>query len=79
MVSWHSLNEPTVAPPAKDMVWIPAGRFRMGSEDFYPDERPVVRWVDVDGFWIDQHPVTVNEFRRFVKSTGYVTMAERPP
>ena len=23
------------------MVRIPGGRFRMGSEDFYPEERPV--------------------------------------
>ena len=49
----------------------------MGSEDFYPEERPV-HDVHVDGFWIDEHPVTVAEFRRFVKSTGYVTLAERP-
>jgi formylglycine-generating enzyme required for sulfatase activity len=27
---------------------------------------------------MDAHPVTVAEFRRFVKSTGYVTLAERP-
>ena len=32
----------------------------------------------VDGFWMDEHPVTVAEFRRFVKATGYVTVAERP-
>ena len=32
----------------------------------------------VDGFWIDDHQVTVGEFRRFVKATGYVTVAERP-
>ena len=32
----------------------------------------------VDGFWIDEHPVTVAEFRRFVKATGHVTVAERP-
>ena len=38
----------------------------MGSEDFYPEERPVRR-VAVDGFWIDEHPVTAAEFRRFVK------------
>jgi sulfatase modifying factor 1 len=63
---------------SKGMVRILAGRFQMGSADFYPEERPV-RLVDVDGFWIDQHPVTVNEFRRFVKATGYVTTAERPP
>ena len=56
---------------------IPGGRFRMGSEDFYPDERPVHEVV-VDGFWMDEHPVTNAEFRRFVKETGYVTVAERP-
>ena len=50
----------------------------MGSEDFYPEERPVRR-VRVDGFWIDSHPVTNAEFRRFVKATGYVTVAERTP
>jgi formylglycine-generating enzyme len=60
------------------MTWIPGGTFRMGSEDFYPEERPV-REVAVDGFWMDEHPVTVAEFRRFVKATGYVTLAEQVP
>ena len=50
----------------------------MGSEQFYPEERPV-RDVPVDGFWIDRHPVTVAEFRRFVKATGHVTWAEHAP
>ncbi len=50
----------------------------MGSEDFYPEERPV-RIVEVDGFWIDTHPVTVADFREFVSATGYRTVAERPP
>jgi formylglycine-generating enzyme required for sulfatase activity len=59
------------------MVFVEGGRFRMGSEDFYPEERPV-RDVEVDGFWMDEHPVTVAEFRRFVKRTGYVTRAEQP-
>jgi formylglycine-generating enzyme required for sulfatase activity len=58
------------------MVRLPGGEFLMGSEDFYPEERPVRR-VGVEGFWIDRHPVTVAEFRRFVKATGYVTVAER--
>jgi formylglycine-generating enzyme len=61
----------------KDLVWIEGGSFQMGSEDFYPEERPVHR-VEVDGFWIDRHQVTVAEFRRFVKATAYVTLAERP-
>jgi len=48
----------------------------MGSQDFYSEERPVRR-VGVDGFWMDDHPVTVAEFRRFISATGYVTLAER--
>lgn len=50
----------------------------MGSEDFYPEERPVHR-ATVAGFWMDQHPVTVAQFRRFVAATGHVTDSERPP
>ena len=62
----------------KGMRWIPGGTFAMGSEDFYPEERPV-RTVGVDGVWIDEHPVTNLEFGRFVKATGFVTVAERAP
>jgi formylglycine-generating enzyme len=50
----------------------------MGSDDFYPEERPVHR-VSVDGFWMAEHPVTVAQFRRFVKATGYQTWAEQAP
>jgi sulfatase modifying factor 1 len=60
------------------MTWVPGGTFAMGSEDFYPEERPI-RDVSVDGLWMDTYPVTVAEFRRFVKATGYTTLAERPP
>src|SRR3954471_15539 len=64
-------------PPDPRMRWIPGGTFAMGSERFYPEERPV-HPVRVDGFWIDEHAVTAAEFRRFVRETGYVTVAERP-
>jgi formylglycine-generating enzyme len=60
------------------MVWVPGGTFRMGSNDFYAEERPV-QDVQVDGFWIDRHPVTNEQFSRFVAATGYVTVAERAP
>ena len=40
------------------MAWIPGGTFAMGSEEFYPEERPVHE-VAVEGFWIDERPVTV--------------------
>ena len=68
---------PGGTPPAEGMAWVPRATFRMGSSDFYPEERPVHR-VTVDGFWMDEHPVTAAEFRRFVRATGYVTLAERP-
>ena len=61
-----------------EMVWIRGGSFLMGSDDFYAEERPA-RSVAVGGFWIDPHPVTVAEFDRFVRATGYVTVAERTP
>jgi len=64
-------------PDIAGMALVPAGTFPMGSEDFYPEEGPVHR-VSVDAFRIDRAPVTVAEFRRFVKATGYVTVAERP-
>jgi formylglycine-generating enzyme required for sulfatase activity len=71
-------NSAPPQPPFKHMVWIRGGTFLMGSNDFYPEERPAHR-VAVDGFWMDEHPVTNAEFRRFVKATGYVTVAEHTP
>jgi formylglycine-generating enzyme len=64
--------------PARDMVWIPGGTYRMGSDRHYPEEAPVHR-VTVDGFWMDRTPVTNREFQEFVAATGYVTFAEIPP
>jgi formylglycine-generating enzyme required for sulfatase activity len=60
------------------MMALSGGTFRMGSEEFYPEERPV-REAAVGPFAVDRHPVTVAEFRRFVGDTGYVTLAERAP
>jgi len=65
-------------PPFPDMVWIPGGEFRMGSDDHYPEERPVHR-VSVDGFWMDRYPVTNKRFGDFVDARSYVTFAEIPP
>jgi formylglycine-generating enzyme required for sulfatase activity len=62
----------------KGMAWVPGGTFAMGSDRHYPEEAPV-RDVAVDGFWMDEHPVTNLEFLRFVKATGHVTLAEQAP
>src|SRR5262249_32889703 len=42
------------------------------------DARP---WhqVTLDGFWMDRTEVTNEQFERFVKATGYITVAERTP
>lgn len=42
------------------------------------DSRPIHR-VYVDGFWMDKTDVTNEEFEKFVRATGYVTIAERKP
>jgi formylglycine-generating enzyme len=61
------------------MVWIPGGTFWMGCEACeMPDALPVHQVV-VDGFWLDVTPVTNEQFAQFVKTTGYVTIAERVP
>jgi formylglycine-generating enzyme required for sulfatase activity len=60
----------------KGMVHVDGGEFLMGSNAFYPEEAPAHR-VRVDAFWIDEHPVTNAEFRRFVRATDYATVAER--
>lgn len=77
---------PGTAPDG--MVWIPGGKFSMGSEDpreslcggpdAMLDARPVHR-VFVDGFWMDKTEVTNAQFQRFADATGYVTIAERTP
>jgi sulfatase modifying factor 1 len=59
------------------MSFVPSATFRMGSDRHYPEEAPA-HLVTVDGFWMDRHAVTNRDFDRFVRATGYVTLAERP-
>ncbi|KFG91368.1 Sulfatase-modifying factor 1 [Sphingobium herbicidovorans NBRC 16415] len=68
----------TVQPDTSGMRWVEGGAFAMGSENFYPEEAPVRR-VRVDGFWIDETPVTNRAFARFVEATGHRTVAEIAP
>ncbi len=60
------------------MVWVAGAEFRMGSDEHYPEERPAHRRT-VPGVWVDHHPVTNQEFGRFVAGTGHVTTAEVAP
>ncbi len=74
-----------VPEPAKDqapegMVWISGGSFMMGGNDALTraDELPVHN-VSVNGFWMDIHEVTNQQFQKFVDATGYITTAEKKP
>lgn len=63
------------------MVWIPAQEFTMGTDadgDALFDEKPAHR-VWVDGFWLDETPVTNRQFKEFVDKTGYITTAQKAP
>lgn len=71
-------NRPDLARRFDGMQPVAGGSFTMGSEQFYPEERPL-REVRVDDFWIDAKPVTNRQFAEFVAATGYVTFAEIPP
>jgi formylglycine-generating enzyme required for sulfatase activity len=51
------------------MVSVPAGEFRMGSEDGDSDERPV-HDVTLDGFWLDRTEVTNAQYVAFLNERG---------
>lgn len=57
------------------MALIPGGTFLMGTDGGMSHEGPAHE-VTVKPFWIDRHEVTVAEFARFVRATGYKTEAE---
>jgi formylglycine-generating enzyme required for sulfatase activity len=59
-----------------DMALIQGGTFRIGADQFYPEEQSVED-VTVTQFCIGKHEVTNAEFTRFVNDTGYITVAER--
>jgi formylglycine-generating enzyme len=69
---------PPPGPAPEGMVWIPGGTFWMGCEDCGMADAKPVHLVRVNGFWMDATPITNAQFARFVKETGYVTVAERP-
>ena len=69
------------APEAPTMILIPAGRYLRGAstaelereeapEGYRKLEQPQQEVTIRQSFWLAAHPVTVGEFRRFVRDTG---------
>jgi sulfatase modifying factor 1 len=65
------------APIEDTSVAIPGGSFVMGEDARYLEEGPPKR-ITLNAFRIDRHEVTNRQFARFVATTGYRTVAERP-
>src|SRR5262245_55105958 len=62
--------------PTRGMILIHAGSFLMGSETGGDFESPVHK-VYLDDYWIEQTPVTNEQFGRFVDDSGYLTEPEK--
>ncbi|TXI11959.1 MAG: formylglycine-generating enzyme family protein [Rhizobium sp.] len=75
-MAFEGIEHERAAPAG--MTWIPGQTYRMGSDHHYPEEAPA-HHVKVDGFWIDEIPVTNRRFMQFVNETKYVTLAEKAP
>lgn len=60
----------------QNMVLIKGGKIKIGNNNSNMNCSPELD-VNIKDFYLDKHPVTVSEFRQFIKSTGYKTDAER--
>lgn len=79
----ESYDKKPVPPPSETpegMVWIPGGEFMQGAVTndnmAMVHEKPRHK-VYVDGFFMDIHEVTNEQFSKFIEATGYITVAER--
>ena len=53
------------------MVLIPGGSFQMGDHLDKMKNALLVHKVKLDGFYMDSHEITVGQFKRFLKQSGY--------
>lgn len=70
-ISLKETKKPT--DPIEGMVWIPPSIYKRYYSLLCNDTINIV----INGFWVDENEVTIAGFEKFVKSTGYNTIAER--
>ena len=68
-----ALGDRMTDPRGVTMVYVPPGKFMMGSADITDDEKPPHEVTISRGFWLDLMPVTNAMYNRFVRAGGYVT------
>ena len=56
------------------LIFIPSNTFTIGNPKL-SDATPAHQ-VTLSSYWISKYPVTIGNFRRFVKATGYITNVE---
>lgn len=77
-----SEKPPTNAKPKSDakpiagMVYFAGGKIEIGTDKGELNEQPRFE-TEMQPFYIDEHPVTVAQFREFVHATTYQTEAEK--
>ena len=60
----------TITVRGTEMIYIPAGKFVMGSDDGMDDEKPH-HVVYLDGFYIARYPVTNVQYKEFVAAAEH--------
>ena len=62
--------------PPQGMAYFEGGEITIGSKNGLQNEYPPFT-KEIDPFYLDKHLVTVEQFRKFVEATGYLTDAEK--
>ncbi len=76
---FYTCSLPTEAQNAKrtaNMVWVNGGNTKIGLDKGNDNEKPVFE-TTLMGFWIDVKPVSVGNFRKFIRFNQYITTAEK--
>jgi len=68
-------GQETSRTPDSEMILVKGGEFVVGSAA-HKDQFPPIP-VEIEAFYLDKYPVTVEEFSQFIAATGYITEAEK--
>ena len=76
VVNATTATQPTQVTGLEGLVLVQGGTFTMGGNSGEKTEKPP-HTVTVSSFYISKYEVTMADFRKFIKATGYITTAEK--